>query len=85
MIEWIKKNIISIEFSFTTFRNRTVESITAGLSKTVADLEAHAAEQIEHMRLKTEAAAKALKERAEHEEEHLKATKVYQNLKALLG
>jgi hypothetical protein len=56
VIEWIKKNIISIEFSFTTFRNRTVESITAGLSKTVADLEAHAAEQIEHMRLKTEAA-----------------------------
>lgn len=63
----------------------SVATITANLSKTVADLEAHVVDQTAKMRAKTEAAAKALKERAEHEEEVLKASKVAQNIKALLG
>lgn len=63
----------------------SVAKLTANLSETVAALEAHAADQIAYMRRKTEAAARLLKERAEHEEEHLKATKVAQNIKALLG
>jgi hypothetical protein len=64
---------------------QTVVSITAGLSQTIKDLEAHSAAQVLSMRDKTLEAARLLKERAEHEEEHLKATKVAQNIKALLG
>lgn len=63
----------------------TVATITANLTKTVADLEAHAADQVSKAKQKAEAAAKAIKERAEHEEEVLKASKVAQNIKALLG
>jgi hypothetical protein len=64
---------------------KSVATLTAHLSDTIKDLEAHAAEQIAVAKGKTLEAARLLKERAEHEEEHLKATKVAQNIKALLG
>lgn len=77
MINWIKTTVLGYV--------HTVETITANLTKTVEALEAHAAAQIMAARDKTFEAARLLKERAEHEEEHLKATKVAQNIKALLG
>lgn len=64
---------------------KSVATITASLTKTVADLEAHAADQIAKAQQKTIEAAKALKDRAEHEAEHALASKVVQNIKALLG
>lgn len=74
---------IRLDFQFIT--KPSVATITAGLRNTVADLEAHSAEQIRTMVSKTEAAAKLLKERAEHEEEHILASKTAQNIKALLS
>lgn len=85
MIEWIKK-YIRVEFEIVRVNaERSVASITAALSKTVSDLEAHAADQVEAMKQKTLEAARLLKERQEHEEEHLKATKAAHNIKTLLG
>lgn len=63
----------------------TVATITADLKSTVTALEAHAANQMKTMQAKTLAAAKLLKERAEHEEEHVLASKTAQNIKALLS
>jgi hypothetical protein len=64
---------------------KSVATITAGLTKTVQELEAHMEDQIVKAEQKALAAAKALKERAEHEAEHLAASKVAQNIKALLS
>ncbi|MBR1173911.1 hypothetical protein JQ617_08095 [Bradyrhizobium sp. KB893862 SZCCT0404] len=77
------KNFIRFEFSFES--GKTVSSITANLTKTVKDLEAHAAQQVAYAQRKTVAAAKALKEHAEHTAEVEAARKVAANIKNLLG
>lgn len=64
---------------------RSVATITSSLSKTVADLEAHAVEQIDVAKQKTADIARLLKERHDHDDEAEKAAKVAQNIKALLG
>lgn len=82
----MKAIIAYLQSAIRYLETRTsVATLTAGLSQTVTDLEAHAAKQIATMQAKTLEAARLLKERAEHEEEHLKASKVVQNIKALLG
>jgi hypothetical protein len=65
--------------------NKSVASITAHLHDTVAELEAHMSTQYAKAADKSAAAAKALKERVAHEEEAAAASKVAQNIKALLG
>lgn len=84
MKSWLKKLSHLVLFGFIPAQ-KTVASITSGVRKTIKELEAHAAEQIMAAKEKTLAAAKLLKERADHEEEHLAAAKTAQNFKALLG
>lgn len=64
---------------------KSVASITSSLHDTVAELEAHMEDMMGKAEQKSLAAAKALKERAEHEAEGASASKVAQNIKALLG
>lgn len=65
--------------------NKSVASITAHLHETVAELEAHMGDMYAKAADKSVAAAKALKEREQHVEEAAAASKVAQNIKALLG
>lgn len=63
---------------------RTVASITAGLSDTVAELEAHAEDQEAMAAYQKAAAEQAVFAAAEHKAESKLATKVAENIKALL-
>lgn len=67
------------------FKNKTVESITAKLNSTVADLEVHAEEQLAKAYLKKAEAEAAHVAHEAHVAEHALATKVANNIKGLLG
>lgn len=64
---------------------KSVEKITSKLSKTVAELEAHADDQLQKAQAQKAAAAAAENAHAAHKREHELAKKVAGNIKALLG
>lgn len=64
---------------------KTVASITAGLSDTVADLETLAAGEAQSASLRREVAAQALAAADAHDAESALATKVAGNIRALLN
>ncbi|ALF00360.1 hypothetical protein SEA_ARCHIE_54 [Mycobacterium phage Archie] len=63
---------------------KSVASITAGLSDTLAELEAHADDQAEQVSFQNMLAAQARNAAKAHEVEHDKARKIAGNIKALL-
>lgn len=64
---------------------KTVASITAGLSDTLAELQAHAEHQTSQAAFQKSMAERALLAADEHEAESELAIKVAGNIKALLG
>lgn len=64
---------------------KSVASITAGLSDTLADLEAHAEDQVAKAAFQRSMAERALLAADEHQAESELATTVAGNVKALLG
>ncbi|WPH57719.1 hypothetical protein [Mycobacterium phage WXIN] len=64
---------------------KTVASITAGLSDTLAELEAHAEHQTSQATFQESVAERALQAANEHKAESKQAIKVAGNIKALLG
>ncbi|ALY07375.1 hypothetical protein SEA_MKALIMITINIS3_55 [Mycobacterium phage MkaliMitinis3] len=64
---------------------KTVASITAGLSDTLAELEAHAEDQVSKAEFQKAMADQAMAAAAEHTSESERALTVAQNLKGLLG
>lgn len=64
---------------------RSVASITAGLSDTLAELEAHADDQTTQAEAQRQMAEYALAAAEKHKAESELATKVAGNIKALLG
>lgn len=64
---------------------KSVASITAGLSDTLAELEAHAEDQTAQAAFQKAMAERALRTADEHKAESELATKVAGNIKALLG
>ncbi|QFG14291.1 hypothetical protein PBI_TOURACH_53 [Mycobacterium phage Tourach] len=63
---------------------KSVASITAGLSDTLAELEAHADHQAEQVSFQNMLAEQARNAAKAHEVEHDKALKVAGNIRALL-
>lgn len=82
IIDFVSK-YLSIELSFV--KQRSVASITAGLQKTVKDLEDHAVEMQAKADATFEAACKGLDDAAKQREEVHAATKTAQNIKGLLA
>lgn len=64
---------------------KSVASITAGLSDTLTELEAHAENQTRQAAFQKSMAEHALRAADEHEAESELATKVAGNIKTLLG
>ncbi|QFG10282.1 hypothetical protein J4U00_gp053 [Mycobacterium phage DyoEdafos] len=71
--------------SAPVFAPKSVASITAGLSDTLAELEAHAEDQTSQAAFQKAMADQALTAAAEHAAESELALKVAGNVRALLG
>jgi hypothetical protein len=85
MLNWIKQNLISFEFSLRLYAQRSVATITEDLQRTVKELEAHAEERLKKSFLEEAKIAAAAKARGEHLDEHQKAVGIAAKIGALIS